>query len=596
MGDDIAHRGPDGGAIHCEDGIGLAFRRLAILDLSAAASQPMSDVSGRCTLVFNGEIYNFRELRDELLASGAVFRTAGDAEVILQGYLRWGESVVERLRGMFALLLVDRSAGMALAARDGFGMKPLYFLERGALRGFASEMRPFWRLVAPSPDPNAIAELVTFGFAAGSLTNVREVARVEPGTIVRVPLAGGSVVRRRFCSRLPSNCSDDANMTLPEAVARTSASMRSSVAAHLIGDVPFAALLSGGVDSAFVAALAREHSRLRTFGVHVPDFHLDARPFRQQLARYCSLDHCEVTLDESAFADALPRAIDHLEGPSYPAASVMLMLLCERIRPSAKVVLTGEGADEIFGGYQRYASWRKLLALHTISGVPRSSVPDIWPFRAARQFCGRDVAASAAALVDLEALDTIFPAFRDHRGAREAVSAQLSKFRDRMYAVDRTANLEAMLLRQDRISMAASIESRVPFVDREVVTAADAIPRRLLIPGGVTKPVLKMAAAQLLPTEVVYQRKNGFVLPILRWMTNASGLGRYLDLLDSPNVLLAAYAERRPLQNAIAAFRRQPHQSHLFLWRLLNVELWLRSLQAARVRRAPRVAMPDESA
>ena len=207
---DLFHRGPDSGGRSAEPGWALVFRRLAIMDPAAASDQPMSDETGRCTLVFNGEIYNFRELRGDLEAAGMTFRTSGDTEVLLQGYLRWGAGVLDRLEGMYAFVLVDRQENIALAARDPFGIKPLYLCRKGDTVALASEMRPLYRLLRPAPDEAALSELLTFNWAAGSLSNIAGIERLPGGTVLTIPLDGGEIKRRQFFDILSTIAPDNA--------------------------------------------------------------------------------------------------------------------------------------------------------------------------------------------------------------------------------------------------------------------------------------------------------------------------------------------------------------------------------------------------
>ena len=252
---DLLHRGPDSAGHAAEPGWALVFRRLAIMDPGSASDQPMTDDSSRCTLIFNGEIYNFRKLRAELEAAGACFRTHGDTETILQGYLQWGEGIVDRLEGMYAFVLIDRKRNVALAARDPFGIKPLYLAQRGSRIGIASEMRPLYRLAEPQPDEAALAELLTFTWAAGSLSNVRGIERVPGGTLLTIPLQGGPIARRRFCDVLDTLKPDDA-ISPAEAERIAEQAVETSVREHLMSDVGYTLQLSGGIDSSLVAAMA----------------------------------------------------------------------------------------------------------------------------------------------------------------------------------------------------------------------------------------------------------------------------------------------------------------------------------------------------
>ena len=235
-----------GGLIN-EPGVALVFRRLSILDPTPRSDQPMTDASGQVTLIFNGEIYNFRELRAQLEAVGVRFRTTGDTEVILQGYLTWGEAVLDRLEGMYAFILLDRRAGEVLAARDPFGIKPLYLLRKDALIGLASEMRPLARMTPPEPDPVALAELLTFGWAAGNISNLKYIERIPGGTLLRISLADGTIQRRRFCDPLET-FGDETPLSPADAVERAHDALRRSIEAHLASDVGYTVQLSGGVD------------------------------------------------------------------------------------------------------------------------------------------------------------------------------------------------------------------------------------------------------------------------------------------------------------------------------------------------------------
>ena len=486
IGEDLRHRGPDSGGLLSEPGVAFVFRRLSILDPTPRADQPMTDASGQLTLIFNGEIYNFRGLRAELEAKGHRFKTTGDTEVILQGYLAWGASLFDRLEGMYALILLDRRSGEILAARDPFGIKPLYLLRKGALVALASEMRPLTRLTAPEPDPQALAELLTFGWAAGSLSNLKSIERVPGGTLLRISLADGNLQRQRFCDPLET-FGDGAPLAAKEAVERAHDALRQSVEAHLASDVGYTVQLSGGVDSSLITAIAAEHSsgRLATFGIKLDDARHDEFPWRRQVIDRYHVDHHEIALGARQFADALPRAIHHMEGPSPHMGCVMLMLLCDRIREVSKVVLTGEGGDEFFGGYDRYRQWRRLSAQERIGRVlPTSLLPRRPPFLGLKRMSGKDAASYASVYHDFPTMHRLFPALVPQPGLRERVSGRFKDFRDRLLAVDQSAYLELLLVRQDKMAMAASVEARVPFVHLPLARVLNRLPRSVRVPGG----------------------------------------------------------------------------------------------------------------
>jgi len=577
---DLHHRGPDSGGRMLEPGWALVFRRLAILDPRTEADQPMTDPGGRCTVVFNGEIYNYKALRAELESAGHDFRTTGDTEVLLRGYLHWGDEVLDRLEGMYAFVLVDRRENRAVAARDPFGIKPLYMAARGGLTAFASEMRPLLRVVEPEVDEAALAELLTFGWAAGVLSNLRGIERVPGGTMLRLPLAGGPVTRRRFFDVLdtlrPVNRASAA-----ETEAATRNALQSSVEAHLASDVGYTLQLSGGVDSSLVAAMASEAAgrAIASFAVHLGHHPLDEQAFRRPVVERYGLQHHEIRLTGRDFADALPRAVRHMEGPVPHLGCVMLMMLCDRLKPVSKVVLTGEGADEMFGGYERYALWRKLRLQEWLGRrVPRSAMPPVWPFLGGRRFAGRDGAVYASVYQDFPALHQVFPELVPAAGAREAASRRFRDFRDRLFAADQIGYLESLLVRQDKMAMAASVEARVPFVHLPLARVLNALPRKVRTPGGITKPLLKRIAESYLPHDLIHRRKVGLLLPYDDWLLDDEGLGRYLPLLTATDGRLQSYARRGAVQETVKAFRAGRRDGLPSLIGLVNVEMWLRSL------------------
>jgi len=584
MEDDLFHRGPDSGGCVSEPGFALVFRRLAILDPGSQADQPMSDASGRCSLVFNGEIYNYRALRRALEQEGVRLRTSGDTEAVLEGYLHWGEDVLNQLEGMFAFCLVDRERGVALAARDPLGIKPLYMIHSGTTVAFASEMRPLFRLHPPQVDEVALAELVTFGWAAGRLSNCRGIECLLGGTVVTVPLAGGVPAERRYCDPLETLHPDPdfgSELDRADTEERVHEALGESVKAHLASDVGYAMQLSGGVDSSLVAALAQEETAgsLSSFAVSLGDHLYDEGRYRDMVVQRYGLDHHEVAVSAADYASALPRAVRHMEGPLPHGGCVTLMLLCERIRKHTKVVLTGEGADEMFGGYQRYARWRKTRwQERLVRLLPARFLPPLWPVAGMRRMGGLDAAAYASVYHDFQSVQRVFPDLVPEPGAREAASRRFSDFRDRLFAVDQAAYLESLLVRQDKMSMAASVEARVPFVHMPLLRLVNSLPHPLRAPGGDTKPLLKRIAERHLPHNLIHRRKIGLWLPYEEWFADANGAGGYLDDLTGSESRLAAYAEKEKLAALVEKCRAGARSAGLVLERLVGVELWLRSL------------------
>lgn len=573
---DLFHRGPDSGGRVNEPGAAMVFRRLAIMDPESRSDQPFKDDDGAVALVFNGEIYNFTDLRSQLEERGHRFTTRGDTETILRAYKEWGAAAFEKLIGMFAICLIDHRNGQAFAVRDPLGIKPLYWLRQGKLNAFASEARPLHRLKKASIDTDALQELLTFGWASGNLSNYDGITRVTPGTILTVSLDDGSVKERRYWDVL-----DTIEQGQPKSDDAIDEALQDSVKAHLMSDVGYSLQLSGGVDSSLVAAMAAadDGRKVQSFSLGLDGHAFDESPYQDMVVNRYGLDHHCMQIDGDAYAEGLPRAITHMEGPTPHGGCVGLMLLCERLRSQSKVVLTGEGADELFGGYQRYANWRKTDFQERLSNaLPAFMTPDVWPFKGMNRLRGLDAAAFAPVYHDFRSVAAIFPELVPSPGARGAASARFNDFRSRLFAVDQTAYLESLLVRQDKMSMAASVESRVPFVHAPLYSMVNGTPHDDRCPGGETKPILKRIAERYLPKDLIYRRKIGLWLPYSEWFANPDGAGRYLEWLSAADSRLAAYADRRKYDDYLARLRHGGRREGIILQRLVELEVWLRDV------------------
>ena len=580
---DLYHRGPDSGGVLAESGSALIFRRLAILDPDARSDQPMRDASGQFAIIFNGEIYNYRQLRAQLAQQGVRFRGSGDTEVILEGYKAWGEALLERLEGMYAFVITDSVRQEAIAARDPYGIKPLYVARQGDLTAFASEIRPLRRLVGTAVDPEAMGELLLYRFGGGRLSNLKGIELLPGGSLAKVSLRDGRYSERRFCDVLDS-LKPDPTLGEAEALEMIEAALERSIEEHLLSDVGYAVQLSGGVDSSIVVALSSSRcpGPLRTYGVSLGELSQDEGVYRDMVVSRYQPQHDEVTLTARDYADALPRAAAHMEGPIAHFACPLLMLLCDRIAETDKVVLTGEGADEFFGGYFRYGDWRRVQRY----GLLAKLVPGpLWPllarYRGIKRFVGRDAAITSSIYFDLVALQEAFPDLVPRHGPREAAAARFTDFRDRMLASDQSAYLASLLMRQDKMAMAASVEARVPFTHLPLARQLNRLPRHLRIPGGETKPLLKTVARKWLPNELIDRRKVGLLLPLADWLKDEAGLGRYLEYMTSPSSGLAGFTELKRLRKLVEDFREsERHPGVPVLAHLAMIEAWLRSLEA----------------
>lgn len=580
---DLAHRGPDSAGQLSEMGFALVFRRLAILDITEQSDQPMVDPSGRYIIVFNGEIYNYRELRRQLELKGIRFRTSGDTEVLLQGFATWGLSILDRLEGMFAFVIIDRDTNTVTAARDPFGIKPLYICRNGPLVGFASEARPLRRITDSGPDPKALSELLLFRFAAGRLSNFTNIERVLPGTIIQTGLNREYYGEQRYNNILDTLNTTKTDIDEKSLIETTDELLRQSVVDHTASDVGYAVQLSGGIDSSLVATMLKttNSANIHSFGLYLGDNEHDERPYREIVVEKTGLNHHEIPVDGHIFADTFERAVHHMEGPSPHLGCILLLVLCESIRNETKVVLTGEGADEMFGGYSRYSTWRNLMKYRTFAKlVPEFLWPMLQRYQAIKVYAHHDPSVYASVQLPYLDLLNIFPDLIPGYGARESASSRFEDIRTRMFAVDQTAHLESLLLRQDKMAMAASVESRVPFVTTKLLKYTNSLPHQLRAPGRVTKPILKAVARRYYPNHFVDRRKSGLTLPLVSWLSDSNGLGRYLETLVESNSILASYGNKKELRRMVKLFRNGNTEYARALVHCINLELWLRDVNS----------------
>ena len=529
----LAHRGPDDdgtSALTTRDGrtLGaLAHRRLSILDLSPCGHQPMSASDGRWLIVFNGEIYNFRELRSELERDGARFGSTGDTAVLLEGWARHGPRFVNRLEGMFAFALWDRIDGALYLARDAFGIKPLYYAVTGAGVLVASEVRAMLASghVAPRLDRSALASYLTFGSVSEPQSMIEGVRAVPAGEVVRWDADGErltTVVRLDMVESAIRPIRERA-----EASRVVRAALERSIDRHLVSDVPVAVFLSGGIDSSAVTALAaqRAGASLDAFTVTFAEQQFDESAVARLVARRYGLRHHEIPVGGSDLLAALPAAFSAMDQPSLDGINTYVVSEAVRAHGTT-VVLSGLGGDELFAGYP---SFRRARALARYARLPAPArhvaarvAARVGGLRGAKIALGlRKGAPGDAAYLASRTLfgeSQVADLCGEHAVASPNAPRALSVLQQVSWR-ELTGYMRNTLLRDsDVFSMAHGLELRVPFVDREVASAAFAVADALKLRSGVTKPVLVDAVRDLLPTEVWNRPKQGFVLPFADWM------------------------------------------------------------------------------
>lgn len=542
MRDQMTHRGPDAGGMWSSADASVVFghRRLAILDLSPTGSQPMENSRRTSVVVFNGEIYNHEELRRELAAGGARFVGRSDTEVLLAAYDAWGERCTERLRGMFAFAIYDETRKALFMARDRAGEKPLYWAaHRGGLV-FASELKA---LMADCEFPrrlsaDGLAYYLSFGYVPGELCILEGVHKLMPGHSLTWSLAGGAPAIRRYWDIPPPRPDDDRGME--ELTDELQQLLSDAVSEQLVADVPLAVLLSGGVDSSLVTAIAARASRkVRTFTVTLPDHpQFDERRFARTVADHLHTEHVELPLDQSS-VDLIDTLAAQYDEPIADSSMIPTYLLARTVSRHCKVVLGGDGGDELFGGYPSYqAVLRRERMRRALPAAARSVIA-----AAARRLLpggakGRNTlmalagtTADGIAQAALWTDDADFPHMSPwlaHRSAaapprlwRRSLVEMTRGLPGAVMAADFRSYLpEDILVKVDRASMLCSLEVRAPFLDRRVVDFAyERVANRFRVTLRERKILLKSLARRLLPPTLDINRKQGFAIPMSQWLT-----------------------------------------------------------------------------
>lgn len=594
----LQHRGPDGAGEYRAGPVGLGHRRLSIIDL-ATGSQPMCNEDGTAWLVFNGEIYNFPELRRELQARGHVFKSTTDTEVILHLYEEHGVDALNRLRGMFAFALWDETRQTLLLARDRVGIKPLYYSNTGRSLVFASEIKSI--LVDPevSREINlcAIDTFLTYYYLPGTETLFQQIGKLPPGHYLLVR-DGRVSVRQYWDLRFPAS---PQVITFDDAVEALRFRLRRTVQDHMISDVPVGVLLSGGVDSSGVLHYAAEQSArpIHTFTVGFAEKNLaDERPYARLAAERYGTVHAEMSLSAADFGDFLPQYVWHMEEPVCEPPAVALFYVSRLARQSSvKVLLSGEGGDEAFGGYPHYRNLLLLESLKSRFGAARGLLRfglNLFG-RAGSDRASRYGSLVRPTLAEYYLSKTARPAtgFNRRKGVlynRDFVlqvnghdsTAPTRRFFDELeresllhqmlYVDTKTWLPDDLLVKADKMTMATSVELRVPLLDHELLEFAATLPSSFKVRGRTLKRILKTALEESVPREILNRKKAGFPVPYDRWL--GAELRDYVaDTLLGADAILGRYFERSELLKLVRGQQRGLGGAKE-VFSLLVLELW----------------------
>jgi len=586
----LAHRGPDGEGLHMAGSVGLAHRRLAIID-PAGGHQPLIDRESGLAITYNGEVYNYLEIRQELAEGG--FVTNSDTEVVLRAWRRWGPAALDRLRGMFAFALYDPVANKLFLVRDRLGIKPLYYRLNAAGLCFASELGALC-VAGSAPteiDETALSLYLRFGYVPTPLTIYRDVRKLEPGCVLTLDLASGQTTTCRYWRPEARICP----RTEPDALTELEGLLRDTVRLYVRSDVPFGCFLSGGVDSSLVTALMGQvlDVPVRSFSIGFAESSHCELPYAQQAADCVGTRHCAAFLDQQLSQSLLPRLAARFGEPFADSSCVPTWYVSRLAAGDVKMVLSGDGADELFAGYQSYLAVRSASSarrdgpiggLARLFGGAERGGPPPW---VREHHIRRDTFAPG----EREALtETPAAAVADEGIAHPAELDPVTRCQLRDVG---SYLLDDILVKVDRMSMDNSLEVRVPFLDHKLVEFAFSLPLELrLRPVGdavVAKYLLKRAAARFFPQSFLDRPKWGFGIPIQSWLQGPlQPLVR--DLVDSDADRLAPMLVPDVVRRVVRDFYAGRSERVAQVWTLLSWRLWL---DAAR---APMQPMPGKAA
>jgi asparagine synthase (glutamine-hydrolysing) len=597
----MAHRGPDGTGEIVAKHIGLGHRRLSIIDVSGGA-QPIGNETGSIQVVFNGEIYNYVELREELRAAGHVFLTTSDTEVIVHGYEEWGRDCVRRFNGMFAFALWDSAKADLFVARDHLGIKPLYYARIGSIVLLASEIKAL--LAYPrcprTPDIDALSELFTYRYVPSPKTLFKGISKL-PAAHWMVLSEGKQPLIRRFWHSTPGPC--EGTVAMPELIEEYVELVEDAVRIQMRSDVPLGLFLSSGVDSAALLSLMRQHAsgRVQTFtiGFEGGERTNEVRD-AEKIARDFGADHYAQILTPNDYIAYYERYMSDLEEPVGNETAAAFYFVARLASSRVKVALTGQGADEPWAGYHRYvgireSAWYSRLPSWLTAGVAKAV--GLLPGRLERLKRGFGALGERDVLTRLARVYSFFgPEMKtrlykgemaerlqqDIFGTRFALQRlqedvqHLDPLTQMLYIDVRASLPDDLLMVSDKTSMACSLESRVPYLDTRIVEFVERLPTSLKLRGFVGKYLHKRACAKWLPKEIIYRKKKGFENPIAQWVRDR--MRPYVeDCLLGKDSAMACYFDQTYIRRILDLDRAgvQQYRRHIYL--LLSLEIWHRT-------------------
>ena len=596
MIDVIVHRGPDDSGMEFFDHVGFGFRRLSIVDLSLG-HQPLIDAAQRACVVFNGEIYNFREIKEELIAKGFTFHTSSDTEVLLNCYIALGPSFVSKLRGMFAFAIYDFEQRKILLGRDPFGIKPLYYKWENNTLEFSSELKSILE-VSDNLCLNfdSLDSYFSYGFTTGNASFYKEIKRIESGTMLEFTWSEGKLKQRSHSYYEPSY-PENSTLDFEETKERTRILVNDSVKRHLVSDVPVGAFLSGGIDSNIIVSQMRKlyPGDLMTFTVGFNESNFDESKIAKEAAKKYGTNHFELIIERSE-SQILDKLLEIYDEPFADSSAIPTFMVSRLAAQHVKVVLSGDGGDELFGGY---TSYQRMLNIARFKEVLKYSR---WMFKAASHVWPHGVTGkrflyslSKPLLVQyahhmlfnndekirLFSPDVLQKVQLSGGDFKESIlrASHSKSFASKLFELDLKVFMkDDVLVKVDRASMANSLEVRVPFIDLDLFQFAASIPWNMKVHKGTTKHVLREAFKNDIPNDVYNKPKTGFTIPVSKWFNDdlddfAKG---HLEYLKTTHLFRSAYIDELLNSRKLGALSSR-------IWPLITFSAWHQKNRNVRI-------------
>lgn len=605
--DALSHRGPDATGFYEDRVVGLGHRRLSIIDLSKAGTQPLWDHTHRYAIIFNGEIYNYQLLRSELRDKGVPFSTQTDTEVILQMYIHEGPQFVKRLHGFFSFAIYDVSAGSLFLARDRFGIKPLYFYNDGSTYAFASELGSLLELGVPRElDYTALSLYLQFNYVPAPQSMIRSVTKVEPGTSLLLTERGVKVSRYySLDDEVALSLQETRALSYEDKKEKLRMLIAQSVTDRLVADVPLGSFLSGGIDSSIIVAEAVKHvPSLKTFSIGYADHpFFDETDYANEVAKQFGTDHRVFKLSDTDFLKAVDPVLNHFSEPFADSSALAVYLLSAHTKEHVTVALSGDGADELFGGYEKYTGLYRSFHPGFLGSVTAAFAP-LWHilpksrdhavtnfFRKLDRYGQSALLNPAHRVLSLarfqgesEAQDLLSKKsqklVQDSSGAYTPVFENFARYGGINGALRADIDLvlqNDMLPKVDLMSMAHALEVRVPFLDYRIAAFAMALPEKDKVTASMRKKILQDAYKDILPARLYNRPKKGFEIPLRSWLVDTL-FDRIEDEWLSPD-----HIERQNIFSVEAVSRLKeklrssnPGDSHIHVWNLIVFQSWFR--------------------